>query len=103
VKFCLIRLELCSHILKDHGFTDTAALYDEAQVLCDVKAKVLEDIDRHFEDFRKSVEQSGDPQAKAPCAITIPACCDTDDLPVIVPLIPQTFQARQRANLIDAA
>jgi hypothetical protein len=55
--------ELCSRILKEHGFGDTAALYDEAQVLCTVKALVLEDIERRAEDFRKSLEQSGKSRA----------------------------------------
>jgi hypothetical protein len=48
---------------KEHGFGDTAALYDEAQVLCTVKALVLEDIERRAEDFRKSLEQSGKSRA----------------------------------------
>jgi hypothetical protein len=55
--------ELCSRILKEHGFSDAAALYDEAQVLCTVKAQVLEDIERRAEDFRKSLEQSRNPRA----------------------------------------
>ena len=55
--------ELCSRILKDHGFVATATLYDEAQVLCSVKAQVLEDIERRAEDFRKAIEQSGNPRA----------------------------------------
>jgi hypothetical protein len=55
--------ELCSRILREHGFIDTAALYDEAEVLCTVKALVLEDIERRAEDLRKSIEQSGNPRA----------------------------------------
>ena len=55
--------ELCSRILKQHGFTATAALYEEAQILCTVKAMVLEDIERRSEDFRRSIEQSGYPSA----------------------------------------
>jgi len=38
--------ELCSRILKDHGFAATAAFYDEAHLLCAVKAQVLEDVER---------------------------------------------------------
>jgi hypothetical protein len=55
--------ELCARILKDHGFADKAALYDEAQVLCTVKAQVLEDIERRAEDFRKAIAQTGNPRA----------------------------------------
>jgi hypothetical protein len=50
--------ELCSRILREHGFGDTATLYDEAQVLCAVKALVLEDIERRAEDFRKAIAQT---------------------------------------------
>jgi hypothetical protein len=55
--------ELCSRILRDHGFVDTATLYDEAQVLCAVKAQVLDDIERVGGDFLKAVEQSGNAKA----------------------------------------
>ena len=55
--------ELCSRILKDHGFAETAAFYDEAQVLCAVKAQVLEDIERRADDFRNAIRQSGSANA----------------------------------------
>ena len=55
--------ELCARILEDHGFSHTAALYDEAQTLCAVKAQVPEDIERDAENFRKFIEKTSGPQA----------------------------------------
>lgn len=55
--------ELCARILEDQGYSHTAALFDEAQALCNVKAQVLEDIDREAVHFRKSTESDSDPQA----------------------------------------
>ena len=55
--------ELCARILKDHGFSDTAALFDQANTLCGLKAEVLEEIEEKSEDLKKAIEQSGNPKA----------------------------------------
>jgi hypothetical protein len=55
--------ELCSRILKDHGYPDTAALFDQANTLCGLKAEILEEIERNSEDLKRAIEQSGNPKA----------------------------------------
>ena len=55
--------ELCSRILKDHGFPDTAALFDQANTLCGLKAEILEEIEQKSEDLKRAIEQTGNPKA----------------------------------------
>jgi len=55
--------ELCARILKDHGFSDTAALFDQANTLCGLKAELLEEIEEKSDDPKKAIEQSGNPKA----------------------------------------
>jgi hypothetical protein len=58
-RFAARVFELRARILKDHGFDDTASLYDGVEILCKVKALVLEDIERRSADYRKAVTQTG--------------------------------------------
>jgi hypothetical protein len=55
--------ELFARFLKDHGFFDTAALFDRANVLCRQKAELLEEIERQSEDVKKILQQAGRRQA----------------------------------------
>lgn len=54
---------LCSRILKDHGFLSTGALFDQAQILCELKAEALEEIEHNSEDVRKAIQRTGGPEA----------------------------------------
>ena len=55
--------ELCARILKDHGFSDTASLFDQANTLCGLKAEILEEIEQKAEDLKRAIQQSGNPKA----------------------------------------
>ena len=58
-----VSFELFARLLKDHGFIETAALFDQANTLCGLKAEVLEEIERKSDDLKKAIEQTGNPKA----------------------------------------
>ena len=51
---------LCARFLKTHGFAYTAALYDKANAVCELKAHLLEEIERNTDDLKQAIQRSGE-------------------------------------------